>query len=192
MREAVMTKRDARIIGLIYLLFFLTSILSDGFLKGLVVQNDASATATRILTHESSFRLGVATGLVETGFYVALTALFYDLFKPVNRRLSLVAAFFGLIGCAVQAAGSAFQLFSLVVLGGGHPAAPFTNEQLSAFSLLFFKLNDQAAHNCRPITTAGTICTSTTRETLPRGTRFPSRCGKAIKPMASRLNSLHY
>src|SRR5439155_17003569 len=87
-----MTKRTARIIGVVYLLFFLTSILSDGLLKRVVV-HDAAATATNILTHKSLFLLGIATGLVETGFYVALTALFYNLFKPVNRRISLVAAF---------------------------------------------------------------------------------------------------
>jgi hypothetical protein len=143
MSQAIVTKRYARIVGLIYFLFFLTSVLSDRFLKRLIVQNDALATATHVLKHESLFRLGVATGLVATGFYVALTALFYDLFKPVDRRLSLVAAFFGMVGCAIQAVGSAFQLFSLVVLGGGQTAL-FMSEQLPGLSLLFLKLNDQA------------------------------------------------
>ena len=83
--RAGMTKRTARIIGVVYLLFFLTSILSDGLLKRVVV-HDAAATATNILTHKSLFLLGIATGLVETGFYVALTALFYNLFKPVALR----------------------------------------------------------------------------------------------------------
>src|SRR5207253_10350477 len=112
--------------------------------KGLVVQNDAAATATHILTHESLFRLSIATGLVETAFYVALTALLYYLFKPVNRMVSLVAAFFGLVGCAIQAGGSVFELFSLVVLGGGQGGALFKAEQLPELALLFLKLNDQA------------------------------------------------
>lgn len=139
-----MTKRYGRIIGAVYFLFFLTSILSDFFLKRLVVQNDAAATATRILTHEPLFRLGIATGLVETGFYVALTALFYDLFVPVNQRVSLVAAFFGLVGCALQASGTVFQMFSLTVLGGGQSVAQFRAEELPSFALLSLKLNDQA------------------------------------------------
>ena len=79
-----MTKRHARIIGLIYLLFFVASIIGEALLKGLVVKNDAATTARNILTHESLFRLGIATGLVGTGFYVALIALFYRLFKPVS------------------------------------------------------------------------------------------------------------
>src|ERR1041384_7249166 len=68
------------------------------------------------------FRLGSAMAPVDTAFYVALVGLFYDLFKPVNRRLSIVAAFFGLVGCAIQAGGSVFQLFSLVLLGTGKGA----------------------------------------------------------------------
>ncbi len=32
-----------------------------------------------------------------------MTLLFYYIFKPVNRSLSLLAAFFGLVGCALGA-----------------------------------------------------------------------------------------
>ena len=138
-----MTKRATRFIGAVYLIFFLTSILSDALLKGLV-QKDAAATATNILTHEARFRLSIAAGLIETGFYVALVALFYQLFKPVNRTLSLVAAFFGLVGCAIQAGGSAFELLPLVLLRGGQAFAVFKPDELSSLALLFLKLNDQA------------------------------------------------
>jgi hypothetical protein len=41
--------------------------------------------------------------------YVAVTLLFYDLFKPVNIRLSLIAAGFSLTGCALGIFG-AFNL----------------------------------------------------------------------------------
>jgi Domain of unknown function (DUF4386) len=33
-------------------------------------------------------------------FYIAVTLLFYYMFKPVNRSLSLLAAFVSLVGCA--------------------------------------------------------------------------------------------
>jgi hypothetical protein len=35
--------------------------------------------------------------------YVAVTLLFYDIFKPVSRSLSLLAAFVSLVGCAIGA-----------------------------------------------------------------------------------------
>jgi len=141
-----MTKQKARIIGLVYLLFFLTSVLSDACLKGLVVKNDGAATANAIIAHEQLFHLGVATGLIETGLYLALSALFYVLFKPVSRSVSLVAAFFGLVGCAIQASGSVFQFFTLANLGNGGAVSIFSSDELSgrAVGMLFLKLNDQA------------------------------------------------
>ena len=46
---------------------------------------------------------GEATTLLATLSYIAVTLLLYDLFKPVNRSLSLLAALFSLVGCAIGA-----------------------------------------------------------------------------------------
>jgi hypothetical protein len=80
----------ARITGVVYLIYFLAAVCGEFFLKGLVVYGDAAATANNILAHQSLFRLGLATGLIATACYVTVTALFYGLFKPVNRTLSLL------------------------------------------------------------------------------------------------------
>ena len=138
MSKAVMTERTAeasphpraRITGVVYLLYFLTAVFGVFFLKGLVVDGDAAATANNILAHQPLFRLGLATGLISTACYVAVTALFYDLFKPVNRSLSLLAAFFSLVGCAILAFASLFQLAPLVVLQVSN-ADKFVAERLS-------------------------------------------------------------
>jgi hypothetical protein len=120
----------------------LFALLSDGSIrrvlhKGLVVDGDAAATANNILAHQPLFRLGLATGLIATACYIAVTALFYGLFKPVNRSLSLLAAFFSLVGCAILAFGSLFQLAPLVVLGGSQYLSVFKVEQLRALALMF-------------------------------------------------------
>lgn len=68
--------------GVVYLLYFLTAISAEMFVgRG---------------------RLGLyeAVNLISHGFYIAVTLLFYYMFKPVNRGLSLLAAFFSLLGCA--------------------------------------------------------------------------------------------
>jgi hypothetical protein len=136
----------ARITGVVYLLYFLTAVLGEFFLRSLVVSGDAAATANNILAHQPSFRLGLATGLIAVACYIALTALFYDLFKPVNRSLSFLAAFFSLVGCAILAFGSLFQLAPLVVLGGSQYLSVFTVEQLRALALMFLELNTQAGN----------------------------------------------
>jgi len=130
------------------LLYFLTAIVGEFFFRGLVVDGDAAATANNILAHESLFRLGLATGLISTACYVAVTALFYDLFKTVSRSLSLLAAFFSLVGCAILAFASLFQLAPLVVLGGSQYLSVFKVEQLRALALMFLELNTQAGNIC--------------------------------------------
>jgi len=130
----------ARITSVVYLFYFLAAVAELVFLKGLVVNGDPASTANNILAHQPLFRLGLATGLIATACYVAVTALFYELFRPVNRSLSLLAAFFSIVGCAILAFASLFQLAPLVVLGGGQYLSVFKVEQLQAQASLFLEL----------------------------------------------------
>jgi hypothetical protein len=41
-------------------------------------------------------RLALAVDLIATTCYIAVTALFYDLSRPVNRSLTLLAVFFNM------------------------------------------------------------------------------------------------
>lgn len=75
----------ARATGIIYLLYFLTAIFGQLLLSRGV----------------AGFGLGVS--LLGTAFYVVLALLFYWLFKPVNKNLSLLAALISLAGCVVTA-----------------------------------------------------------------------------------------
>jgi len=118
------------------------------FMKGIVVDGNAAATADNLLAHQTLFRLGIATGLLATACYIAVTALFYELFKPVNRSLSLLAAFSSLVGCAVLAFGSLFQLAPFVVLGSSQYLNVFKVEQLRAVTLMFLELNTLAVSIC--------------------------------------------
>jgi hypothetical protein len=138
----------ARFTGVVYLFYFLTAVLGEVLLRGMVVEGDAAATASNILGHQTLFRLGLATGLISTASYIAVTALFYDLFKPVNRSLSLLAAFFSLVGCAILAFASLFQVAPLVVLGSGQYLNIFTAEQLRSLAYLFLELYGEGVNIC--------------------------------------------
>jgi hypothetical protein len=92
--------------------------------------------------------LGLATGLIATACYVTVTALFYGLFKPVNRTLSLLAAFFSLVGCAILAFASLFRIAPLVVLGSSQYLSVFNVEQLRALASLFLELYGQVVNIC--------------------------------------------
>ena len=77
-----------------------------------------------------------------------MTALFYSLFKAVNRSLSLLAAFFSLVGCAILAFASLFRIAPLVVLGGSQYLSVFKVEQLRALASLFLELYGQGVNIC--------------------------------------------
>ncbi len=145
----VSPRARARITGGIYLLFFLTALLGEFFtqqagISGIgALPGDAAAIANNIQAHESFYLLGVALGLISTACYVAVTALFYQLFRPVSRSLAFMAAFFGLVGCAITAFGSLFQLAPLAVLGDNPYLSVFTVKQSQALALLFLHLNAQ-------------------------------------------------
>jgi Domain of unknown function (DUF4386) len=145
---AASPRLKARIAGVFYLLTILTRMFVEIFVRNrLVVSDDAAATATNILAHESLWRWGFAADIIAFASYIALTALLYELFKPVNRSLSLVAAFFSLAAAVVQAISSLFHLAPLFLLGGAQYLRVFTVEQLQALALVFLRLRAAAYHN---------------------------------------------
>jgi hypothetical protein len=133
----------ARVAGVFYLLVFVTGIFALAGEK-VVVPGNASATAANILAHESSYRLASVANLLATACYVVVTALFYVLLKPVNRSVSLTAAFFSLVGCAAGGAGAVFYQAPLTILKNApYLTGVFNKEQLQALAFLFVRLSGQ-------------------------------------------------
>jgi hypothetical protein len=152
MTMAAMTERiaevsprlKARIAGLCYVLMLPTGGVAMYVRSRFVIKADAAATAANVLAHERWFRLAFAGDLLVVVIYVVFTALLYDLLKPVSRVVSLLAAFFSLMGCAMQAFACLFELAPLVVLGREHYLGVFRLEQLQSLVLLSFKLYSHA------------------------------------------------
>ncbi len=131
----------ARMAGVFQLLEALTAASPGVFiLDRLVVSGNAAATAANILGHERLLWLGFASSLFGVAFHIAWALLMYELLKPVNRTLSLLAAFVILVGCAIQALTSLFYLAPLLILQGSSSLSAFTPEQLQALALMFVKL----------------------------------------------------
>jgi hypothetical protein len=99
------------------------------------VAHDATQTVANLMTYQTLFQIGFSGNLIAIVTYVGVVALFYVLFKPVNRTISVVAAACGLVGCAVLAFDCLFYYAPMVVLETGKPTA-----QSQQLVLLFFKL----------------------------------------------------
>jgi hypothetical protein len=135
----------ARAAGLFALLEALTSGFGQVIVpRMLIVPGDAAATAANVLAHSLLFRLSIVAALIGVGCHLAWTVVFYELFKPVNKSLSLFAAFVSLVAIALQAFSSLFQLAPLVVFGGGQSLSAFNLEQLQALALLSLQLYARA------------------------------------------------
>jgi hypothetical protein len=91
------------------------------------------------------FHLSFAANLIAGAAYVVVTLLLFYLLKPVNRSLSLLAAFFSIVGVAVGAVNVLSQLAALSLVGGAHYLAAFEPGQLQAMALLSLKLNAQGS-----------------------------------------------
>lgn len=85
--EAASPRLRARMTGVVYLLYFLTATSAETFIG-----------RSRPVAYD-------AVNLIAHLFYIAVTLLFYYMFKPVNAGLSLLAALFSLAGCAIDVLG---------------------------------------------------------------------------------------
>ena len=134
----------ARIAGVFYVLTIVLGIGAFMLEKGIIVTNDAAATATNMLAHPGLFRLSFVGNLLGTVCYIVVTALFYEIFKPVSRSVSLVAAFISLVGCAMGTVSCGLHLVPTALLSGSAYVDAFLPAQLHALAFAFVKASGLA------------------------------------------------
>jgi len=128
--------------GLFWLICILSAVCAFMATSRVVVGDDASGTASNMVSHRFVLQLGFVANLISGASYVGVTALLYVLLKPVGRTLSLGAAFFGLVGLAIGGVGYACHLAPLVLLRGVAYSSAFTTNQLHAIALMALNLEE--------------------------------------------------
>lgn len=139
-RSADISLRQAAIIaGFGYLIIFLLGISANFFvLQNLIVPEDAAATVNNIMSNEWQFRLGILGFIVMVIFDVVVAWALYVLLKPVNRSLSLLAAWFRLVNATIFGI-ALYNLFSVLqLLGSANYLMAFETGQLQVQVMLFF------------------------------------------------------
>ncbi|HEY9283160.1 MAG TPA: DUF4386 domain-containing protein [Pyrinomonadaceae bacterium] len=140
--EEASPRLRARMAGAFYLITIIAGVFAEVFVRGaVIVRDDAAATAANILAHETRYRLGLTADLVMLACYVVVTLLFYDLFRPAGGSLSMLAAFFSLVGIAVLAANSLNHLAPLSFLGGAQHLSAFETGELQALALASLRMH---------------------------------------------------
>ena len=128
----------ARIAGLGYLIIIAAGIFAEFFIRSsLIVVGDATATATNIAASEPLFRAGIASDLIMLVCDVLVALALYVVLKPVNKSLSLLAAFFRLVHAAVYGVNLLNLVVVALLAGGAGYLAALQPDQSNALAMLF-------------------------------------------------------
>ena len=132
-------QRYARIAGVLFLLSMVAGGFGEAYVPSkLIVSGDATATAANLRNFDFLYRLGFASFLIESLCDTALALILYELLKPVNKQLSLLAAFFGLMATATFAFAELFYFAPQLILGRAY-LNTFTTDQVNSLALLSLK-----------------------------------------------------
>lgn len=135
-------KTTARIGGVLYLVIIVAGLFGETFVRNkLMVPGDATATANNIMASPMLWRAGIAGDLIMHVCDIPLILIFYVLLKPVNKHLSLLAAFFNLTQTAILGVNKLNLLMPLFLLGGATYLNMFEPQQLQGLAYLSIKLH---------------------------------------------------
>jgi hypothetical protein len=136
------TMQQARFAGWLYLLACLPAPFSLIYVPNtLIVPGNATATASKVLAHESMLRLGMAGELISAVAFLFATLALYRLFRGVNRqRASLMVTLYA-ISIPISFLNVLNDVAALILLRGADFLSVFTRPQLDALAFLFLRLH---------------------------------------------------
>lgn len=132
--------KQGKITGFLYLSVAIIAFFSMGYVPlKLIVENDAAATAHNILTNNLLFRFSIVCESIIFLLEIGITALLYMMFRPVNKLLSIVAAFFRLSMTVIEGVNIINYLFVLGLINNQTYADAFGENQVNALISLFIE-----------------------------------------------------
>jgi hypothetical protein len=129
----------ARLAGALWLIVIVVSIASIFAAPSVNTSGSPTETAASILAAETPYRLAFALLFVGSLCYLGVTALIYELLRPVNRSIALFGAFAGLAGLTIGAASAVNELGALDLLKEAATAAPAAANQLQTIAQVFLR-----------------------------------------------------
>lgn len=136
-------KKTARLAGLWYLGFTLGPFYLMYVPSQTVVRNDASATAARVLAHETLFRWGMLTETLGSVIFIGLALALYRLFEGVDRHRSRQLLALVLVSAALGLVTATFSGAALLLFRGGDPFSAFDAPTRNALGMLLIRMRGQ-------------------------------------------------
>ena len=136
-------KRTARVAGLWYLGFSLGPFYLLYVPSHTIVQNDAAATAARILSRETLFRWGMLTETLGAVIFIGLSLALYRLFQDVDRHRARQLVALVLVSSALGLVTVVFNAAALLVFRGD-ALATLDAHTREAIGMLLIQMHGQA------------------------------------------------
>ena len=136
------TKKNARIAGWLYLICCLPAPFSLLYVPNtLIVSGNATETASRILAHETMFRLAMAGELISAIAFILAVRALYVLLQGVNKRHATLMVTLFAISIPISCLNVLNEVAALVLLKGADFLSVFTRPQLDALALVFLRMH---------------------------------------------------
>lgn len=136
-------RKTARMAGILTLLIVVLAPFSMLYIPTtLIVPDDAATTTSNIMASQGLFRIGMVSDSIVFLIEIVLTVLLYALVKPVNKTLSLTAAFSRLAMTIIQGMNLLNHFIVLLLLSGASYLTIFAPDQLQALVMLFLNAHE--------------------------------------------------
>ena len=132
--------KTARLAGTAYIIIFISGIFANFLvLENIVVPGDANSTIINIESNTLLFRTGILSFIIMVIADLLVAWALYLLFVPVNKNLSLLAAWLRLVNVTIFGV-ALFNLFNVLhVINDTTYFSSIDNSLLQAQVMLFFE-----------------------------------------------------
>ena len=135
-------RKQARLAGVLYALVAVTAPIGLMYVPGQLLDvADATVTASRIASHASLLRLGIASELFHQTIEVFLVLVLFNLFKPVHLSLARHMAILGWMPIPIVFLNALNEVAALMLVSGAGFLSVFDKPQLDAAVLFFMRLH---------------------------------------------------
>lgn len=137
------TKNPGRFAGLLYVLISIPGVFALIYVPNkLIVDGNATATATNIASSETLFRLGIACNLISQMLFMWVALALYDLLKGVNRRHASIMLTLIVVSIPIALLNELNSIAALVLVRGADFLSILEKPQRDALAMLFLTLHD--------------------------------------------------
>jgi len=136
------TKNPGRFVGLLYVLVSIPGAFALVYVPSkLIVDGNATATASNIAASETLFRAGIACNLISQILFMWVALALYDLLKGVNQRHASLMLGLIVVSIPIALLNELNAIAALILVRGADFLSIFEKPQRDALAMLFLNLH---------------------------------------------------